>query len=274
MPLPWAVICYRPGKPSTLSVARPGVADPRPGRTSHGRATLDAEALIVLILLVILAVPVLLVIAWVKLVQLGRRVADLEQRLEQPVPARGEANPRYQFAEPGADYQRFAEQFPFELTPDQRVVLDRVRPVGWGRHPGRSEDLLGPGRVRHERADGADGAEHTRRAWRAFRAAVVRGRSDQGLVRRYAHRRGEDRHAGAVRGRGRPAQVCRRPGLDEPAHRTAPGRYRRGGHRGAGLRLAPAARPAGIRPRVAGRRHRRVSRRHRLDRHADEQEPR
>jgi transcription-repair coupling factor (superfamily II helicase) len=38
--------------------------------------------------------------------------------------ARREANPRYQFAEPGDDYQRFAEQFPFELTPDQQTAIE------------------------------------------------------------------------------------------------------------------------------------------------------
>jgi len=38
--------------------------------------------------------------------------------------ARREANPRYRFAEPGDDYQRFAEQFPFELTPDQQTAIE------------------------------------------------------------------------------------------------------------------------------------------------------
>ncbi|MEQ8861094.1 MAG: CarD family transcriptional regulator [Pseudomonadales bacterium] len=38
--------------------------------------------------------------------------------------ARREANPRFAFAEPGDDYQRFAEQFPFELTPDQESAIE------------------------------------------------------------------------------------------------------------------------------------------------------
>ncbi len=40
--------------------------------------------------------------------------------------ARREANPRYRFGQPGEDYQRFAEQFPFELTLDQRQAIDDV----------------------------------------------------------------------------------------------------------------------------------------------------
>jgi transcription-repair coupling factor (superfamily II helicase) len=40
--------------------------------------------------------------------------------------ARREANARFQFTEPGADYQRFAEQFAFELTADQRQTIDEV----------------------------------------------------------------------------------------------------------------------------------------------------
>ncbi|MAT83170.1 MAG: transcription-repair coupling factor [Gammaproteobacteria bacterium] len=40
--------------------------------------------------------------------------------------ARREANPRFRFDDPGADYQRFAEQFPFELTPDQQTAIDET----------------------------------------------------------------------------------------------------------------------------------------------------
>jgi len=40
--------------------------------------------------------------------------------------ARREANPRFSFSEPGVDYQRFAEQFPFELTADQSKAIDDV----------------------------------------------------------------------------------------------------------------------------------------------------
>ncbi|MEZ5560366.1 MAG: transcription-repair coupling factor [Pseudomonadales bacterium] len=40
--------------------------------------------------------------------------------------ARREASPRFRFTDPGADYQRFAEQFPFELTPDQQRTIDEV----------------------------------------------------------------------------------------------------------------------------------------------------
>ncbi len=38
--------------------------------------------------------------------------------------ARREANPRFRFARPGPEYQRFAEQFPFELTADQQKAID------------------------------------------------------------------------------------------------------------------------------------------------------
>ncbi|MFU8817596.1 MAG: transcription-repair coupling factor, partial [Pseudomonadales bacterium] len=40
--------------------------------------------------------------------------------------ARREANPRFRFEDPGADYQRFAEQFPFELTLDQRQAIEEI----------------------------------------------------------------------------------------------------------------------------------------------------
>jgi len=40
--------------------------------------------------------------------------------------ARREAGARFQFVDPGADYQRFAEQFPFEVTPDQQRAIDEV----------------------------------------------------------------------------------------------------------------------------------------------------
>jgi transcription-repair coupling factor (superfamily II helicase) len=40
--------------------------------------------------------------------------------------ARREANPRYQFDQPGDDYRRFAEQFPFEVTADQQRAIDEV----------------------------------------------------------------------------------------------------------------------------------------------------
>jgi transcription-repair coupling factor (superfamily II helicase) len=38
--------------------------------------------------------------------------------------ARREANPRFRFKEPDDDYQRFADQFPFELTLDQQKAID------------------------------------------------------------------------------------------------------------------------------------------------------
>jgi transcription-repair coupling factor (superfamily II helicase) len=38
--------------------------------------------------------------------------------------ARREANPRFRFSPPGEDYQRFADQFPFELTFDQQKAID------------------------------------------------------------------------------------------------------------------------------------------------------
>jgi transcription-repair coupling factor (superfamily II helicase) len=40
--------------------------------------------------------------------------------------ARREASPQFQFTDPGADYQRFADQFPFEVTPDQQRAIDEV----------------------------------------------------------------------------------------------------------------------------------------------------
>jgi transcription-repair coupling factor (superfamily II helicase) len=40
--------------------------------------------------------------------------------------ARRAAGDRYRFAEPGSEYQRFAEQFPFEVTPDQQRAIDEV----------------------------------------------------------------------------------------------------------------------------------------------------
>jgi transcription-repair coupling factor (superfamily II helicase) len=40
--------------------------------------------------------------------------------------ARREAGARFRFAPPGADYQRFADQFPFEVTPDQQRAIDEV----------------------------------------------------------------------------------------------------------------------------------------------------
>jgi transcription-repair coupling factor (superfamily II helicase) len=40
--------------------------------------------------------------------------------------ARREANPRFRFGEPGADYQRFAEQFAFELTTGSAQAIDEV----------------------------------------------------------------------------------------------------------------------------------------------------
>ncbi|MEQ9005303.1 MAG: transcription-repair coupling factor, partial [Pseudomonadales bacterium] len=40
--------------------------------------------------------------------------------------ARREASTQFQFADPGDDYRRFAEQFPFEVTPDQQRAIDEV----------------------------------------------------------------------------------------------------------------------------------------------------
>ena len=40
--------------------------------------------------------------------------------------ARREANPQFRFADPTEDYQRFADQFPFEVTPDQQQAIDEV----------------------------------------------------------------------------------------------------------------------------------------------------
>lgn len=40
--------------------------------------------------------------------------------------ARRELKPAYQFAAPGDDYERFAEQFQFEMTPDQQRAVDEV----------------------------------------------------------------------------------------------------------------------------------------------------
>jgi transcription-repair coupling factor (superfamily II helicase) len=40
--------------------------------------------------------------------------------------ARREVADRFAFTEPGEDYRRFADQFPFELTPDQQTAIDEV----------------------------------------------------------------------------------------------------------------------------------------------------
>jgi transcription-repair coupling factor (superfamily II helicase) len=40
--------------------------------------------------------------------------------------ARREASARFRFTDPGLDYQRFADQFPFEVTPDQQRAIDEV----------------------------------------------------------------------------------------------------------------------------------------------------
>ena len=40
--------------------------------------------------------------------------------------ARREANPRFRFEDPGSDYRRFAEQFPFELTLDQQQAINEI----------------------------------------------------------------------------------------------------------------------------------------------------
>ena len=40
--------------------------------------------------------------------------------------ARRELKPAYQFTQPGEDYQRFADQFAFDMTPDQQRAIDEV----------------------------------------------------------------------------------------------------------------------------------------------------
>lgn len=40
--------------------------------------------------------------------------------------ARRETSHQYAFTEPGADYRRFCDQFPFEVTPDQQTAIDEV----------------------------------------------------------------------------------------------------------------------------------------------------